>query len=275
MKYLGHVISVRGVLPDPEKTDQVKSFPIPTDVTSVCQFLGLASYYRRFVPKFAKIAAPLHALLKENAFEWTSECTTAFTLLKDALTSPPVLVYPKFGPDSEFILETDASYVGLGAVLSQKQGNGKVHPIAYASRSLDVHEKKFGVTELETLGLVWAVRYFRPYLLGHKTTVFTDHSACLSLLNHPKPSGKLARWALTIQEMNLVIKHQSGKSNTNADALSCNPVHECSANKNSCEDYVVDESSPSKENHTNESLPTNVSAQPNDCAPRPGFRVLG
>ena len=142
------------------------------------------------------------------------------------MPSPPVLVYPKFGPDSEFVLETDASYVGLGAVLSQRQEDGKVHPIAYASQSLDIHEKKYGVTELETLGLVWAVRYFRPYLLGHRTTVFTDHSACLSLLNHPRPSGKLARWALTIQEMDLLIKHRSGRSNTNADVLSCNPVHE-------------------------------------------------
>ena len=173
VKYLGHVISVNGVLPDPEKTNQVKSFPTPTDVSSVRRFLGLASYYRRFVPKFSKIAAPLHALLKkENVFKWTPECTTAFNLLKDALTSPPVLVYPKFGPDCEFILETDASYVGLGAVLSQRQADGKAHPIAYASRSLDVHEKKYGVTELETLGLVWAVRYFRPYLLGHKTSLY-------------------------------------------------------------------------------------------------------
>ena len=126
---------------------------------------------------------------------------------------------------SEFILETDASYVGLGAVLPQRQEDGKVHPIAYASRSLDFHEKKYGVTELETLGLVWVVRYFRPYLLGHRTTVFTDDSACLSLLNHPRPSGKLARWAITSQEMDLDIKHCSGKSNTNADALSHNPVH--------------------------------------------------
>ena len=184
-------------------------------------------------------------------------------------------MYPKFGPDSEFILETDASYVGLGAVLSHRQEDGKVHPIAYASRSLDVHEKKYGVTELETLGLVWAVRYFRPYLLGHKTTVFTDHSACLSLLNHPRPSGKLARWALTIQEMNLVIKHRSGKPNTNTDALSRNPVHERTTNKNSCKDDEDVESSPSEENHTNENLPCRISAQPHECAPKPSFSVNG
>ena len=102
-----------------------------------------------------------------------------------------------------------------------------------------------------------------------------DHSACLSLLNHPRPSGKLARWALTIQEMNLVIKHQSGKSNTNADALSHNPVHERTANKNSCKDDEDVESSPSEENHTSESLPCRISAQPHECTPKPSFSVNG
>ena len=143
-----------------------------------------------------------------------------FNQLKAALTSSPVLVYPQFGPEHDFLLETDASYSGLGAVFLQRQENGEMHLIAYASRSLDSHEKKYGVTELETLGIVWAVCYFCPYLLGHHTTVYTDHSACLSLLNHPRPSGKLARWALTIQEMNLTIKHRAGQSNANADALS-------------------------------------------------------
>lgn len=90
------------------------------------------------------------------------------------------------------------------------------------------------MTELETLAIVWAVRYFRAYLLGHRTTVYTDHSACMSLLNHPRPSGKLARWALTIQDMDLVIKYRSGKSNANADALSRNPVNEISDFESSC-----------------------------------------
>ena len=170
--------------------------------------LGLASYYRRFIADFAKVASPLHALTKKNVeFLWTPECRKAFEQLKKALVTAPVLSYPIFGPDQEFILETDASGVGLGAVLSQKQ-DGHIHPIAYASRTLDVHEKKYGITELET---VWAVKYFRPYILGHRTTVYTDHAACTSLLNTPHPSGKLARWALAIQEMNLVIKHKSGK----------------------------------------------------------------
>ena len=98
MKHLGYVISVYEVLLDPEKTNQMKTFPTLTDVSSVRRFLGLTSHYRHFVLKSSKIAAPLHALLK-NVFKWTIECTTAFNLLKDTLTSPPVLVYPKFVPD--------------------------------------------------------------------------------------------------------------------------------------------------------------------------------
>lgn len=104
---------------------------------------------------------------------------------------------------STFILETDASGVGLGAILAQEQG-GQVHPVANASRTLDPHERNYGISELETLALVWAVKYFRPYILGHRTTVY---AACTSLLNSARPSGKLARWAMAIQEMNLVIKH--------------------------------------------------------------------
>ena len=92
------------------------------------------------------------------------------------------------------------------------------------SQSLDPHERNYGISELETLALVWAVRYFHPCILGHRTTVYTDHAACTSLLNSAHPSGKLARWVLSIQEMDLVIKHRSGHMNTNADALSRNPT---------------------------------------------------
>lgn len=162
------------------------------------------------------------------------ECESAFNCLKECLVSAPVLSYPCFGPGQEFILETDASGVGLGAVLSQEL-EGQVNPIAYASCTLDLHERNYGISELETLGLVWAVKYFRPYILGHHTTAYTDHAACTSLLNSPHPSGKLARWALAIQEMDLVIKHKAGRMNANADALSRNP----SASVAAC---VVDQS---------------------------------
>ena len=223
--YLGHVVSAAGIKPDPAKIEKVLSYPVPTDVTKVRQFLGLASYYRRFISGFARISHSLHALTRKDvAFVWSDDCNTAFNLLKECLVRAPVLSYPQFGEGEEFVLETDASGVGLGAVLAQKQEDDQLHPIAYASRSLDQHERNYGITELETLALVWAVRYFRPYILGHRTTVYTDHAACMSLLNTARPSGKLARWALTIQEMDLVIKHRSGKSNTNADALSRIPT---------------------------------------------------
>ena len=225
--YLGHVISVEGVKPDPAKTEKVRLFPVPNDVTSIRQFIGLASYYRRFVPNFANVAGPLRALTKKNAkFNWTRECQAAFNSLKEVLVTAPVLAYPKFDLGAELILETDASQIGLGAVLSQMHDDGEQHPIAYASRSFDTSEKNYSITELETLAVVWAARYFRPYLLGHKTIVFTDHSACVSVLSTARSSGKIARWALTIQELNLILKHRAGKYNTNADALSRNPTPE-------------------------------------------------
>ena len=221
--YLGHVISASGIKPDPSKTAEVKAFPLPSDVTAVRQFIGLASYYQRFVPGFASIAAPLRMLTKKNAiFEWRPECQEAFDRLKNLLVTAPVLAYPTFGPGAEFTLETNASGIGLGAVLSKKQQDDQLHPIAYASRALDPNERNYAITELETLAVVWAACKFRPYLLGYHTTVVTDHSACVSVLNSARPSGKLARWALTIQELNLTLKHHAGK--LNAKALSHDPI---------------------------------------------------
>ena len=223
--YLGFLISKRGIQPDPLKTDKVNNFPRPTSLTSLRSFLGLASYYRRFVPHFATVAAPLHRLTKKDTpFEWNQDCETAFSQLKSLLTQAPVLVYPQFGQGCSFQLETDASGVGLGAILSQKQDDGKYHPVAYASRSLLPSERNYPISELETLAIVWAVKYFRTYLLGHPCVVLTDHASCLSLLNTSRPSAKLARWAMAIQEMNLEIRHRSGRSNAGADALSRSPV---------------------------------------------------
>ena len=119
--YLGYVISKDGIrLADPARTNQMKHFPTSKDVTQVRQFFGLASYYRRFIPGFAKVASPLHALTRKGvAFAWSPECEAAFNQLKSLLITAPVLAYPQFGPDKSFILETDASGCGLGAVLSQ------------------------------------------------------------------------------------------------------------------------------------------------------------
>ena len=137
--YLGHVVTSEGIGPNPEKVEAVQKFPVPTAVKGVRQFLGLASYYRRFIPLFAKIAAPLHALTRQDVpFCWTLTCQSAFQQLKDALVSPPVLAYPDF--TREFVMHTDACKEGLGAVLEQQQDDGRLHPIAYASRSLNKHK---------------------------------------------------------------------------------------------------------------------------------------
>ena len=211
--YLGHVVTQQGIKPDSAKTEKMKSYLVPTDVSQVRQFLGLASYYRRFVPGFSGIASPLHSLLKKDAvFTWTIECESAFSQLKQALVQAPILAYPEFSSPHPFILE------------AQQQDDGKVHPIAFGSRSLTEAESNYAITELETLGLVWAAKLFRPYILGHRCIVFTDHAACTSLLAAKNPSSKLVRWAMAIQELDLDIRHRSGKSNHVADALSTNPV---------------------------------------------------
>ena len=223
--YLGHIVNKEGIIPDPAKTQKVKEYPVPEDQTQLRQFLGLSSYYRQFVPGFAKLASPLLSLLKKDAiFQWTDVCQKAFEKLKEQLVTAPVLAYPEFGDTHSFVLETDASIQGFGAVLAQKKEDGQVHPIAYASRSLQPHEKNYVITELETLELVWAAKHFRLYLLGHPCTVYTDHAACTSLLHSKNPSPKLASWAMIVEELDLDIKHRPGKGNTNADALSHNPV---------------------------------------------------
>ena len=184
----------------------------------------MASYYRRFIPNFAKIANPLHMLTRQDVtFQWTSVCQSAFDRLKELLSSPPVLAYPDFS--KKFLLHTDASGLGLGAVLEQEpEGGGPPHPIAYASRSLSKPEQKYGITELEALGVVWAVRHFRAYLLGNKCRVYTDHAPVRSLLNTRHPSGKLARWSESIAELDLEILYKPGRKNANADALSRSPI---------------------------------------------------
>ena len=219
--YLGHVVSENVIEPDPQKIEKVRDYPTPKNLKTLQQFLGLASNYRRYIPLFSKITAPLHALTRKTAaYVWTPLCQQAFDKLKELLTTSPVLAFPNFS--QPFLLETDASGKGVGAVLSQRQEDCSIRPIAYASRTLQKHEANYGISELEALAVVWAVKHFRVYLYGHHCTVFTDHSALKSLLN-THPSGRLARWGLALQEMDLDIQYRLGKQNTNADTLSRMP----------------------------------------------------
>ena len=223
VEYLGYIVSEAGLAADPRKVVAVKSFPEPVDLTSLRSFLGLASYYRRFIPQFSAVAQPLYALTRKDVpFVWTQACQGALDRLKQLMTEAPVLAFPDF--EKDFILETDASGVGLGAVLSQKQGDGLQRPVAFASRTLQSPEKNYGVSEMEALGVVWAVKHFRPYLYGHRCEVITDHKALKALLNTPQPSGKLARWGMALQELDLTITYRPGRKNEKADALSRYPL---------------------------------------------------
>ena len=180
------MISDHGVSADPKKIKAVQEFPTPTNLKQLRSFLGLALYYRRFIRNFSKVANPLFALMKKDTvYEWTPQCQIVFEELKKLLTSSPILAFPDFSKG--FLLATDASGVGLGAVLSQVQDDSSIRPIAYASRTLQKHESNYGVTELEALGVVWAVIHFRSYLYGHRCDVYTDHEALKSLLNTPQP----------------------------------------------------------------------------------------
>ena len=173
VSYLGHVFTGSGMSPDPQKIEAIVQWGQPTDATAVRQFLGLASYYRRYTQKCSDIAAPLNALTQKCVpFVWTQECTEAFTRLKEHLVRAPILAYPTFHSNSkEFVLQTDASAVGLGAVLEQ---GGYV--IAYASRSLTRAERQYSVIQRECLAIVYALKQFRHYLLGRHFRLFTDHA---------------------------------------------------------------------------------------------------
>ena len=245
VEFLGFTVSEDGIHTSKAKIQAVNDWPAPKTLKELRSFLGFASYYRRFVEGFAKIAKPLHNIVshmyqqdkkkttKRNSKhlsitdKWTAECQTAFNALKTALTQAPVLGYADF--EKPFILEIDASFEGLGAVLSQKQEDGKIRPVAYASRSLHPGErnmKNYSSFKLELLGLKWAVcEKFRCYLLGSSVTVYTDNNP-LSHLPTAKLGAVEQRWAAELAPFNIEMKYKSGKNNSNADGLSRNPSSE-------------------------------------------------
>ena len=225
VKFLGHVVSDAGVATDPEKVQAVVEWPW-ANVHEVRSFLGLCSYYRRFVHGFAEVAGPLHAMTRKNCrFSWTAECEESFEKLKKALTSSPVLAMPN--DEGEYILDTDASDTSIGAVLSQRQ-DGVEKVVAYASRTLSGPEKNYCVTRKELLAVVQYLKQFRVYLMGKKFKIRTDHAALQWLRKTPLPIGQQARWVEQLEEFMFEIEHRPGRKHGNADALSRKPCRQCS-----------------------------------------------
>lgn len=218
VSYLGHVISAEGVKADPSKVEAVRGWPVPRNQTEVRSFLGLASYYRHFMRSFAEIARPLHQLMeKGKKFHWGEDCQRAFFTLKSCLISAPVLAYPD--PLKQFILDTNASDVGIGAVLSQVEG-GMERVVAYASRALTKQERKYATTKKELLSMVTFTKHFKHYLLGAEFVLRTDHNSLRWLHNFQGIEGQLARWLEQLASFQYRIVHRSGKQHANADALS-------------------------------------------------------
>ncbi|UYV77041.1 K02A2.6-like [Cordylochernes scorpioides] len=175
---LGHVVSNEGIAPDPEKIISIRKFPTPRTVKDVRAFLGLCSYYRRFIREFSKVALPLQILTRKNhSFAWGKEQELSFNSLKNKLISPEVLTH--YDPNKPIGLHTDASDQGLGAVLVHLNENTKERPISYASRTLQKAETNYSTTEKECLAIIWAIKKFRPYLYGRKFTIYTDHHRLL------------------------------------------------------------------------------------------------
>ena len=215
VNYLGHVITTEGIQPDPKKVKVVQEYPAPKSVKEVRAFMGLTNYYRKFVKGFAQVASPLHDLTKKGAsFLWTEDCQKAFDTLKKALTEAPILAYPDF--TQSFQLATDASNDAIGMVLGQKQ-NGREVVIAHAGRKLNPAERNYSVTEREALAVIEGVKQLQHYVYGRQFTVLTEHSVVRWLMNIKEPTGRLARWALLLQQHDFTIQHRSEPTNGNAE----------------------------------------------------------
>ena len=241
VKYLGHVLSENGIETDPDKTESVRNWPTPQNVKELRAFLGLAGYYRKFIPNFSKIACPLNELLggprkrktksktspdqPPPPWVWSERRDQAFQQLKEKLVNAPILQYVDFS--KPFVLHTDASTHGLGAALYQVDDEGTERVIAYASRSVTKSEKNCPAHKLEFLALKWAVtEKFHDYLYGNKVHVYTDNNPLTYVLTTAKLDATGHRWLAALASYDITLTYRSGKMNIDADALSRRPQDE-------------------------------------------------
>ena len=222
MLFIGHIVSKGTIKPDPAKLRAVKEFPTPENLSQLRSFLGLANYYHDFIPGFALTCVPLYRLTRKDVpFDWCSLCIIAFDQLKDALLAAPCLYAPNF--QLPFILQTDASGIGIAAVLAQVVDE-REHPVGFISRQLGKHEKNYSATEWECLAVVWAIGQFEVYLVDAPFTVITDHAALQWLPTKKMGNSRLQRWAMTLAEFSFTVIHRAGKLNGNVDSLSRVPL---------------------------------------------------
>ena len=198
--YLGHLVGGGDLEPDPGKVQAVKEYPQPETKKDVRAFLGLAGYYRRFIPNFAAVAVPMTELTRKGQPHrvcWTQRQGDAFQKLKDILVQGPVLRVAD--PSKPYVLQTDASDQGFGAALSQVDQSGEEHPVAFASRKLLPRETRYSTIEKECLAIVWALRFFHVYLYGQSFTIQTDHQPLAWLQRMRNTNSRLTCWAIAVQ----------------------------------------------------------------------------
>ena len=230
IKYLGHIISAKGVHTDPDKISTVRDWPVPISAKELLSFLGFVGYYRRFIRNFSQIAHPLYEVTtgvpsKRNkikicpGFRWGPEQEDAFKKLKDLVTSAPVLAFANF--NKPFILHTDASAESLGACLYQQQDDNTERPVAFASRGLSPSERNYPAYKLEFLSLKWAVTdKFHDYLYGVPFHVITDNNPLTYIFTTAKLDATSQRWVSALSNYQFSIEYRSGKLNQDADGLS-------------------------------------------------------
>lgn len=217
--YLGYRVDSNGILPNPENIDAVRGFPQPTNVHEVHSFLGLSSYFRKFIKNFAIIAKPLYELLKKGSiFNFGETETEAFQFLKKCLSSTPVLAI--YSPTDETELHCDASSIGYGAILLQRKSDKKFHPVYYFSKRTTEAESRYHSFELETLAIVNALKRFRVYLEGIPFKIVTDCNSLTLTLSKKQINPRIARWGLELENFNYSIEHRRNEQMRHVDSLS-------------------------------------------------------
>lgn len=218
LNYLGYIIDENGVSPDREKISCIDDYPVPKTVKDVRRLIGLAGWYRRFIPNFSTITAPLTEITKKGRkFEWNESADKAMAEIKKILVSAPILSNPDY--EKPFVIQTDASDIGMGGVLVQGEGEDE-RVIAYTSAKFSATQRNYQTTERECLAVITAIEKFRPYIEGTTFTVVTDHASLLWLKNLKDPTGRLCRWSLRLQPYNFKLVHRKGSHMVVADALS-------------------------------------------------------
>jgi hypothetical protein len=217
IKILGYILKDNNVLIDPSKIQCIINRLPPTNIKELQIFLGCTNYYRRFINKFAEMAKPLFNLLKTGQkYDWSIECKEAFEALKEALVNKPVL--RTFDPTLPILLVCDASGYAASCILSKTDQDGHEFVISYADYLFNKHEINYTISEKECLAVIFGIKHFRHYVHGTFFTIITDHSALLWLNSISDPIGRLARWAILLQEYRFKVVHRKGSSNCAADA---------------------------------------------------------